>query len=120
MYVASPSDSPGAFDFHPLAGKCTGAPVDESKFASDVDYALDFDARSKGTFTYRGAFAGGAAPPKDGGTNGNDTGGADGGVGPSGSGGGGCRQAPAPAHGFAAFAALVLAMVRRRRSRTAA
>jgi MYXO-CTERM domain-containing protein len=118
MYVVAPSDSPSAFDFHPLAGKCTGAPVDESKFASDTDYAIDFDSKSKGTFTYRGAFAGGAASPKDAGPS-SDAGGADaGGVGPPGSSGCGCREAPTHERGVAAFAALVLAMLARRRRRS--
>jgi len=117
MYVTAPSDSPAAFDFHPLAGKCTGAPVDESKFASDTDYAIDFDTRSKGTFTYRGAFAGTTtAPPKDAGTS-DDAGdaAADAGDGGAGSGGCGCRQAPAQPGSLAAFGALVLALLARRR-----
>ena len=70
QYVAMPSTTLGAMDFYPLAGKCTGTALDESKFAQDTAYSVDFNGTSKGAFTYRGAYAGSGAnpgwPPGDG------------------------------------------------------
>lgn len=67
-YVASPSDVVGKMDFYPKPGQCTGAPLDESAFATDTDYAIDYNRTPKGTFTYRGAYAGsGENPGSDGG-----------------------------------------------------
>lgn len=63
MYVNAPSTMLGQMDFYPLAGKCTGTPIDESKFASDTDYAFDFNGMSKGQFQYRGAYAGSGKNP---------------------------------------------------------
>ncbi len=67
-YVTKPSDVLAQMDFYPKPDKCTGAPLDESAFATDTDYAVDFNGTPKGTFTYRGAYAGsGENPGSDGG-----------------------------------------------------
>jgi len=62
-YVTAPSLVLGQMDFYPLAGKCEGAPSDASKFAKDVDYDRDFNGTSRGTFTFRGAYAGSGKNP---------------------------------------------------------
>jgi hypothetical protein len=58
--VRSPSFDPALADFYPLPGKCEGAPIDPARFEEDVDYALDFNGRSKlrGQWIFRGAYAG--------------------------------------------------------------
>jgi hypothetical protein len=50
-------------DLYPRAGALTGATLDLSAFAMDLDYDRDFNGTSKGTFTYRGAYAGGGTNP---------------------------------------------------------
>ncbi len=89
QYVNHPSTTLGQMDFYPLPGKCQGSPIDESLFAMDTDYSKDFNGTSKGTFTFRGAYAGSGTnpgwPPGDGNKDGGP--GGDGGV--SGSSGGG-------------------------------
>jgi hypothetical protein len=50
-------------DFYPRPGQCQGSPLDLSPFADEVDYAFDFNGTSKGTFTFRGAYAGQGANP---------------------------------------------------------
>lgn len=62
-YVTAPSLVLGQMDFYPLAGKCEGAPSDPSKFANDIDYDRDFNGTSRGTFTFRGAYAGSGKNP---------------------------------------------------------
>ncbi len=57
-YVTSPSTALGTMDFYPLPGKVSGAALDLSVVASDVDYDRDFNGTPKGGFTYRGAYAG--------------------------------------------------------------
>jgi MYXO-CTERM domain-containing protein len=57
-YVAAPSFMLGAIDFYPRPGKATGAPMDLSAAAMDTEYDRDFNGTSKGTFTFRGAYAG--------------------------------------------------------------
>lgn len=110
MYVNAPSNTLGAMNFYPLAGKATGTPIDLSTVATDTDYAVDFNGTSKGTFTYRGAYAGegtnpgwqidaglkqggGSGPGADGGTSSGGSsgtsGGSSGGGGPSGGASGG-------------------------------
>jgi hypothetical protein len=115
-WVASPSVTPAAMDFYPLAGRCTGAPLDLSPFKADTDYAVDFNGAPKGAFGYRGAYAGSGVnpgwklsddfkgprvtgPPADGGTSQPDAGTrpppGDAGVAPAGSDdGSGCRVGP--------------------------
>jgi hypothetical protein len=60
-YVVNPSTSLGAMDFYPRAGQCTGAALDLSGFAQDLDYERDFNGSGKGGFLYRGAYAGDGA-----------------------------------------------------------
>ena len=120
-YVKSPSDARASMDFHPLPGKCTGSAVDESKFASDTDYAIDFDGVSKGAFVFRGAFvtggglgdggAGDAGPSADGGPS------SDGGSTGGGSGGCGCAVGQRSS-GPAWLAGIVLGALLARRRRT--
>jgi hypothetical protein len=57
-YVNMPSLTLGAMDFYPSGTKATGAPMDLSSVATDTDYDEDFNGTSRGTFTYRGAYAG--------------------------------------------------------------
>jgi hypothetical protein len=66
-YVKSPSFDIATMDFHPLAGKCEGDPLDLGRFASETDYALDFSGTSKQSanqgITFRGAYAGTSTNP---------------------------------------------------------
>ena len=63
-YVNLPSLTPGAMDFYPKTGSAAkGAALDMSKFILHTDYALDFNGTSKGTFLYRGAYAGEGTNP---------------------------------------------------------
>jgi hypothetical protein len=66
-YVNSPSFTPGAMDFYPLAGMAQGAALDLSKFFADPDYGIDFNGMSKtaakGAIVFRGAYAGEGANP---------------------------------------------------------
>ena len=117
-YVVAPSDALGGFDFHPAVGACTGSAVDESKFASDTDFAIDFDGKPKGPFEYRGAFAGGSADSGPA----NDAGGdastptADGGTGSVGNVGGcGCGLAPGAGSSGASVGFIVVVLAARRR-----
>ena len=50
-------------DFYPLAGMASGTPLDMSQFQADTDYARDFNGASKGTFKFRGAYAGDGTNP---------------------------------------------------------
>lgn len=58
LYVSNPSLVLGEMDFYPLTGQCQGAAMDLAAFASDTDYDRDFNYTSKGSFTFRGAYAG--------------------------------------------------------------
>jgi hypothetical protein len=66
-YVKAPSFNPDAMDFYPLAGKCAGAPLDLAPFASETDYALDFNGTAKEStnrqILFRGAYAGAGSNP---------------------------------------------------------
>lgn len=62
-YVASPSITLGSMNFYPLAGQCTGAALNLAQFNTDSHYNLDFNGTSKGTFTYRGCYAGSGTNP---------------------------------------------------------
>jgi Right handed beta helix region len=62
-YVSSPGTTLGAMNFYPLPGECTGTPIDESPFSTELAYDLDFNGMPKGTFTYRGAYAGSGKNP---------------------------------------------------------
>jgi hypothetical protein len=62
-YVTSPSLVLGQMNFYPLAGRAGGAAMDLSAFAGQTDYALDFNGTSKGTFRFRGAYAGEGTNP---------------------------------------------------------
>lgn len=63
QYVAAPSLVLGQMNFYPLPGECQGTQLDMTKFVSDVDYALDFNGATKGTFRFRGAYAGQGTNP---------------------------------------------------------
>ena len=63
LYVKAPSTTAGAMDFYPLAGKATGTAIDLSAFDGDTDVGIDFNGRNKGTFTFRGAYAGEGTNP---------------------------------------------------------
>jgi hypothetical protein len=73
-YVAVASDEITKMDFFPLPGKCLGAPLDLSLFASDTDFSRDFNGDSKihdkGAVVFRGAYsaegANSAWKPRDG------------------------------------------------------
>jgi hypothetical protein len=56
--VKAPSFTLGQMDFYPLVRQCTGTALDMSLVNSDQDYTKDFIGTDKGTFTYRGAYAG--------------------------------------------------------------
>ena len=58
MYVNMPSMTLGAMDFYPNGPKATGPAMDLSSVSSEADYDKDFNGTPKGTFTYRGAYAG--------------------------------------------------------------
>ncbi len=62
-YVTAPGKTLGQLDLYPLAGKCTGSALDLGAFKADTDHALDFNGTSKGSFTYRGAYAGSGKNP---------------------------------------------------------
>jgi hypothetical protein len=57
-YVADPSLVLGEMDFYPLAGRCQGSSLDLSLFAGNADYDRDFNGTGKGSFAFRGAYAG--------------------------------------------------------------
>jgi hypothetical protein len=63
QYVKSPSFDFATMDFYPLAGKCTGTPLDLAPFASETDYALDFNGAPKQGMMFRGAYAGAGTNP---------------------------------------------------------
>jgi Synergist-CTERM protein sorting domain-containing protein len=62
-YVANPGLTAGSIDFYPLAGQCTGAALTMTAYTGDNHYDLDFNGDSKGSFTYRGAYAGSGTNP---------------------------------------------------------
>lgn len=61
-YVNQPATS-GTMNFYPLAGGCTGAALTMTAYTGDTHYDLDFNGDSKGSFTYRGAYAGSGTNP---------------------------------------------------------
>src|SRR5579863_7830705 len=66
-YVKAPSFDPNIMDFYPLAGKCQGVPLVLMPFASETDYALDFNRMAKESarheILFRGAYAGAGVNP---------------------------------------------------------
>lgn len=62
-YVNSPSFTLGSMNFYPLAGQAQGTPLDLAPFAANADYGLDFNRTSKGSFVFRGAYAGAGMNP---------------------------------------------------------
>jgi len=62
-YVNKPGKKPGQIDLYPLAGKCAVQPLDLSAFKKETEYDLDFNGKSKGTFTTAGAYAGSGKNP---------------------------------------------------------
>jgi chitodextrinase len=107
-YVKNPSTTLGAMDYFPLVGKCQGTALNLTPFAGQTDYDRDFNGTSKGSFAFRGAYAGEGTNPgwalnaglKGGGSSGTPppspptppptTGGGSGSTGGAGGGGGGC------------------------------
>jgi len=61
-YVNTPATS-GTMNFYPLAGQCTGAALNMTAYTGDSHYDVDFNGDSKGSFTYRGAYAGSGTNP---------------------------------------------------------
>jgi hypothetical protein len=66
-HVNAPSFNLNSMNFYPREGKCSGAAIDLSALAGDVDYSLDFNGRSKvaagGAVIFRGAYAGAGSNP---------------------------------------------------------
>ena len=63
QYVKAPSLTLGTMDFYPLPGKGQGASMAFAKFIAAVDYAVAFNGEGKGTFAFRGAYAGEGSNP---------------------------------------------------------
>jgi hypothetical protein len=63
QYVVAPVVMLPGLDLYPLPGKVTGSPLDLSKVMGDVAPLVDFNGRSKGTLTFRGAYAGEGTNP---------------------------------------------------------
>jgi hypothetical protein len=63
QYVGMPAAQLGVMDFFPRPGKVSGAPLDLSLFASELDFDHDFNGVSKGNRMFRGAYAGEGANP---------------------------------------------------------
>jgi len=65
-YVAAPSFT-GPMDFYPREGKCEGAAVDLTPFATETDSGADFNGAAKnaakGAILFRGAYAGAGTNP---------------------------------------------------------
>ncbi|MEZ5991722.1 MAG: putative Ig domain-containing protein [Planctomycetota bacterium] len=62
-YVNNPSNTLGSMDFYPKPGQCTGTALTMTSYTGDSHYDLDFNGDSKGSFTYRGAYAGSGTNP---------------------------------------------------------
>jgi len=62
-YVKNPSTILGSMDFYPLPDTSTGPRLDMSSFTTQAGYAVDFNGRPKGDFTFRGAYAGDTENP---------------------------------------------------------
>jgi hypothetical protein len=62
-HVVQPSLVLGSMNFYPKTGQAKGAPLDMSKFTSHVQFNVDFNGTSKGSFIYRGAYAGEGTNP---------------------------------------------------------
>lgn len=63
QYVNHPSFSLESMDFYPTGKQAQGDPLDLSRFASDLDYQLDFNHHPKGKRSFRGAYAGSGRNP---------------------------------------------------------
>jgi hypothetical protein len=65
QYVTQPSTTLGAMDFYPRTDctACSGSALGLSSVTGDSHYALDFNGASKGSWTWRGAYAGAGANP---------------------------------------------------------
>ena len=133
-YVNTPSTTLGSMDFYPKTGQCTGSAMDTSKVSADTDYAIDFNGTSRGSFTYRGAYAGSGANPGwtlqagiktattssgDGGAPGDASASADGSASDGGTegGGGGCGCSVEPTRSASSWLLLALGALTWRRSR---
>ncbi|MBW2736567.1 MAG: hypothetical protein JRH20_29620 [Deltaproteobacteria bacterium] len=62
-YVSKASVLLAEMDFYPSPGQCEGPAIDLSAFSQDPDYDRDFNGLSKGSFTFRGAYAGAGSNP---------------------------------------------------------
>ena len=63
QYVRTPATQLGVMDFFPRPGKVSGAPLDLSPFAAELDFDRDFNGISKGNRIFRGAYAGEGTNP---------------------------------------------------------
>lgn len=63
LHVVAPSILLGVMDFYPLPGRCQGPALDLSPFASHLDRDRDFNGDAKGSFAFRGAYAGEGVNP---------------------------------------------------------
>jgi hypothetical protein len=63
MYVRMAGTTLGSVDFFPANSRSSGAPIDLSSFATDIDYDRDFNCQSKGDFSFRGAYSGSGTNP---------------------------------------------------------
>ncbi len=63
QYVRMPATQLGVMDFFPRPGKVSGAPLDLSPFAAELDFDRDFNGISKGNRIFRGAYAGQGTNP---------------------------------------------------------
>jgi hypothetical protein len=62
-HVNQPSLVLGSMDFYPKPGSAKGSALDMNKLRMHTEYNLDFNGKAKGSFEYRGAYAGEGANP---------------------------------------------------------
>jgi len=64
-YFSTPSEVLGQMDFYPAVGcpGCSGTALDMVPFAGETAFNIDFNGGSKGSFQYRGAYAGQGVNP---------------------------------------------------------
>jgi hypothetical protein len=62
-YVNAPSLVLGTMNLYPKPNTVKGSSLDMTKFTSHVQYDLDFNGTSKGSFQFRGAYAGEGTNP---------------------------------------------------------
>lgn len=57
LHLVNPETTLDALDLRPKAGRCEGASLDLTTFASETAFDLDFNGESKGQRRFRGAYA---------------------------------------------------------------